>query len=182
MNASKRRLHPHKAVSYNAADFVEGENTMSKALRLSLLLSVLVGLGATAVPFVPAQAQWVFIARKALGRIEHMRESQQGGQGSYDFATVLLDAPADKVFATALDMARKNRAVRVVMQDPGQRRFQIAEGDRTATFNVVAFNEDVSQMMIAGHAGPGEDSTTSRVVQAVLRVCKEMGKHCQVGG
>lgn len=155
---------------------------MSKAVRLSLVLSVLAGLGATAIPFVPAQAQWVFVARKALGRIEHMRESQQGGQGSYDFATVLLDAPADKVFATALGMARKNGAVRVVMQDPGQRRFQIAEGDRTATFNVVPFNDDVSQMMIAGHAGPGEDSTTSRVVQAVLRVCKEMGKQCQVGG
>jgi hypothetical protein len=155
---------------------------MSKATRLSLLLAVLVGFCAAALPPSPAEAQWVFIARKALGRIEHMRESQQGGQGSYDFATVLLDAPADKVFATALGMARKNGAVRVVMQDPGQRRFQIAEGDRTATFNVVPFNDDVSQMMIAGHAGPGEDSTTSRVVQAVLRVCKEMGKQCQVGG
>jgi hypothetical protein len=62
-----------------------------------------------------------------------MREGRQGGGGSgYDFATVLLDAPADKVYATALDIARKNTAV--------------------------------------------------RVVQAVLRICKEMGKHCQVGG
>ncbi len=66
------------------------------------------------------------------------------------------------------------------MQDPGQRRIQIAEGDRTATLNVVPFNEEVSQLMIAGHAGPGEGSTTSLVVQAVLRVCKEMGKHCEV--
>jgi hypothetical protein len=31
-------------------------------------------------------------------------------------------------------------------------------------------------------AGPGEDSTASRVVQAVLRVCKEMNKECQAGG
>lgn len=134
------------------------------------------------LPPSPAEAQWVFLARKALGRIEHMREGQQGGkQGTYDFATVMLDAPAARVFETALAMARKNTAVRVVMQDPAQHRFQIAEGDRTATFHVVPFNEDVAQLMIAGHAGPGEDSTTSRVVQAVLRVCKEMGKHCQVG-
>jgi hypothetical protein len=34
--------------------------------------------------------------------------------------------------------------------------------------------------MIAGHAGAGESSTSSLVVQAVLRVCKEMGKHCEV--
>jgi hypothetical protein len=152
-------------------------------VRLPVLLAVLAGLAATMLPVGPASAQWVFVARKALGRIEQMREGRQsGGGGGYDFATVLLDAPADKVFATALEMARKNAAVRVVMQDPAQRRFQIAEGDRTATFNVVPFGEDVSQMMIAGHAGPSEDSTTSRVVQAVLRVCKEMGKHCQVGG
>jgi hypothetical protein len=48
--------------------------------------------------------------------------------------------------------------------------------------NVVPFSDDVSQLLIAGHASPGEGSTASRVVQAVLRVCKEMGKHCQVGG
>ena len=138
---------------------------------------------ATLLPFVPAQAQWVFVARKALGRIEHMREGQQGGgQPVYDFATVLLDAPADRVFAVALDMARKNRTVHVIMQDPAQRRFQVAQGDRTATFNVVPFGDDVSQLLIAGHAGPGEDATTPRVVEAVLRVCREMGKHCQVGG
>jgi hypothetical protein len=137
----------------------------------------------TIAPFSPADAQWVFVARKALGRIQHMREENQpGGRPGYDFATVILDAPADKVFATALDMARKNPAVRVVMQDPGQRRFQVAEGDRTATLNVVPFSDEVSQLLIAGHAGPGEDSTTSRVVQAVLRVCKQMNKHCEVGG
>jgi hypothetical protein len=153
----------------------------SKATRLSVLLAALVGFSATLVPAGPADAQWVFVARKALGRIEQMREGQQsGGRAGYDFATVLLDAPADKVYATALELARKNAAVRVVMQDPAQRRFQIAEGERTATFNVVHFNDEVSQIMIAGHAGPGEDSTTTRVVQAILRVCKEMGKHCQV--
>ena len=35
---------------------------------------------------------------------------------------------------------------------------------------------------VNGHAAPGEESTASRVVQAVLRVCKEMNKECQVGG
>ena len=79
-------------------------------------------------------------------------------------------------------MARKNAAVRVVMQDPGQRRLQITDGERTATLNVVPFSDDVSQLLIAGQAAPGEDSTASRVVQAVLRVCKEMNKECQVGG
>ena len=138
-------------------------------------------LASVALPFAPAQAQWVFVARKALGRIHQMTEgSQPDGRAGYDFATVLLDAHADKIFSTALDLARKYPSVRVLMQDPGARRIQIAEGDRTATLNVVPFNDDVSQLMIAGHAGAGESSTASMVVQAVLRVCKEMGKHCEV--
>ena len=135
---------------------------------------------AAVAPFFPAEAQWVFLARKALGRIEQMREGGQQGHPAYDFATVILDAPADRVFATAYQVARKNPGVRILMHDPGQRRLQVAEGDRTATLNVVPFSDDVSQMMIAGHAGPGEGPVSSLVVQAVLRVCREMNKHCEV--
>jgi hypothetical protein len=185
LNASTLRyIRLAASVTMAASISSKAGNMKSKATRLSVLLAVLVGLAATVLPVAPADAQWVFVARKALGRIQHMAESQQqGGRPGYDFATVLLDAPADKVFATALELARKNPAVRVIMQDPGQRRFQIAEGDRTATLNVVAFSDDVSQLLIAGHAAsPAEGSTASRVVQAVLRVCKEMGKHCEVGG
>ena len=146
-----------------------------KPLLAATLLTSLV------LPFAPAEAQWVFVARKALGRIHQMTEGgQPNGRSGYDFATVLLDAHADKIFSTALELARKNPSVRILMQDPGARRIQIAEGDRTATLNVVPFNDDVSQLLIAGHAGPGEGSTSSMVVQAVLRVCKEMGKHCEV--
>ena len=126
---------------------------LKKAIRLVPALAVLGTLVSMVVPFAPADAQWVFVARKALGRIQHMREENQpGGRPGYDFATVILDAPADKVFATALQMARKNTAVRVVMQDPGQRRLQITDGDRTATLNVVPVSDDVSQLLIAGHA------------------------------
>jgi hypothetical protein len=153
----------------------------SSAVARSLVIAALAV--AILAPFAPADAQWVFVARKALGRIQHMREGNQGdGRQGYDFATVIIEAPADKVFGTALELARKNPAVRVLMQDPGQCRLQVAEGDRTATLNVGPFSDDVSQLLIAGQAGPGEDSTSSRVVQAVLRVCQEMNKHCEVGG
>jgi hypothetical protein len=46
--------------------------------------------------------------------------------------------------------------------------------------NVVPFNDDVSQLLIAGHAGKGESSTAPLIVQAVLRICKELNKHCEV--
>jgi hypothetical protein len=48
--------------------------------------------------------------------------------------------------------------------------------------NVVPFGDDVSQLLIAGRAAPGEDSTASRVVQAALPVCKELNKECEAGG
>jgi hypothetical protein len=136
----------------------------------------------TAVPSVAIEAQtpWVLIGRAAAHRIQHMREGQQGGQSGYDFAAVILEAPADKVFAVALDHARKNTAIRVTMVDQASRRLQVAEGSRTATLNVAPLSDNASELYIAGSAAPGEDSTSSRVVQAVMRVCAEMGKNCEL--
>ena len=69
----------------------------------------------------------MFIARKAVQRIHRMTEEGTDGQPGYDFASVMLEAPADKVFAVALERAQNNRAVRIVMADPGARRLQVAE-------------------------------------------------------
>ncbi len=144
------------------------------------LLFAVVALLIAATPFAPAEAQWVFVARKAAQRIHHMTEQSQGGREGYDFATMILEAPADRVFAIALDHARKNTAVHILMNDPGAMRLQVAQGDRTATLNVVSLGDQSSQLMIAGSAGRGEDSTSSRVVQAVMRICTELKKECEV--
>ncbi len=152
-------------------------------MKVQLVRATALAFAAAALmlPLAPAEAQWVFVARKAAQRIHHMEiEPQRANEPRHDFAVVLLEAPADKVFSTALDLARKNGAVRVLMSDPGTRRLQLAEGDRVATLNVVEFSPQVSQLMIAGSAGPGEDSTSSRVVAAVMRVCAAMKKECQV--
>ena len=61
------------------------------------------------LPMASADAQWVFVARKAAQRIHHMTEGGVGGQPGYDFASVVLEAPADKVFAIALERAQKTR-------------------------------------------------------------------------
>ena len=132
------------------------------------------------LPMASADAQWVFVARKAAQRIHHMTEGGVGGQPGYDFASVVLEAPADRVFAIALERAQQNRAVHILMADPGARRLQVAEGDRTATLNVVELNDQVSQLLIAGRSQPGEDATSSRVVTAVMRICAEMGKTCEL--
>lgn len=132
------------------------------------------------VPAV-AEAQAVFIARKAVQRIHRMTEEGTGGQPGYDFASVVLEAPADKVFAVALERARNNRAVRITMSDPGARRLQIAQGDRTATINVVEMGDQLSQLLIAGRTSKaGEPAASSEVVAAVMRVCAELKKSCEL--
>ncbi|MFI5002521.1 MAG: hypothetical protein ACHQK9_21765 [Reyranellales bacterium] len=152
------------------------------AFRRAIALAVASGVVLSAAPVGWAQTPWVLIARKAAGRIHHMaEEQQQAGRPGYDFASVILEAPSDKVFAVALDHARKNTALRLLMVDPAQRRLQVAEGDRTATLHVVALNDEVSELYVAGTAGPNETLTTSRVVAAIMRVCTEMQKSCSVG-
>jgi hypothetical protein len=143
---------------------------------------VLAGIALLAtLPFaaVEAETPWVLVGRTAAQRIQHMREGQQGGP-AYDFASVILEAPADKVFAVALDHARQNIAVQVTMADRASRRLRLADGSRTATLNVVPLSDSVSELYIAGTAAPGEDSTSSSVVQAILRVCAEMKKSCEL--
>jgi len=146
-------------------------------MKRSLLILTAV---AVMLPMASADAQWVFVARKAAQRIHHMTEGGVGGQPGYDFASVVLEAPADKVFAIALDRAQKSRAVRVLMSDPGARRLQVADGDRTATLNVVELSEGVSQLLIAGRSRPGEQAASSQVVAAVMRVCAELKKTCEL--
>jgi hypothetical protein len=155
---------------------------MSHLSKRAMVVLAMAGAVLVLLPFaaVEAQTPWVLIGRAAAHRIQHMRESQQGNNPGYDFAAVILEAPADKVFAVALDHARKNTAVRVTLVDQGAKRLQVADGSRTATLNVVPLSDDVSELYIIGTAAPGEDSTSSRVVQAVMRVCAEMQKSCEL--
>jgi hypothetical protein len=149
-------------------------------IKAKLTLAGIALLTALPLAAVEAQTPWVLIGRAAAHRIQHMREAQQGGQPGYDFAAVILEAPADKVFAVTLDHARKNTAIQITMVDQGGRRLQVADGSRTATLNVVPLSDDVSELYIAGTAVPGENSTSSRVVQAIMRVCAEMKKSCEL--
>lgn len=148
-------------------------------IRRSLKAAVLGAL--ILAPFAPAEAQWVFVARKAAQRIHHMAiESEQAGGPRREFVTVILEAPADRVFATALETARANRSLRILMTDPGQRRLQVADGDRIGTINVAQLGNDVSQLMIAGTSPANEPPAASRVIATVMRLCEQLKKQCTV--
>lgn len=148
-------------------------------MKKRVLLAV-AGLLALA-PFVPAEAQWVFVARKAAQRIQHMAiDNEQPGGPRREFVTVILEAPADRVYQTVVETVRRNPNARLLMNDPGARRLQVAEGDRIGTVNVAAMNDEVSQLMIAGSSPANEPPAASRVIATVMRICAEMKKQCTV--
>lgn len=125
-----------------------------------------------------AQAQWVFIARRALGRIEQMSQSETPetkDRPRYDVATVVIEGHADKVYETALKAIEKEPKLRITRRIPAQRTIEFTDGSISAGMKISQVNETVVHIMIASVVMPGESSGTSRVVNGVVRVCKEMG-------
>ena len=185
LNMSTRRyIRTTSLVTMDASISPKAGNMKSKATRLSVLLAALVGLAATVLPVAPAEAQWVFVARKALGRI-----SAHGGSPAEGRSAGLR--LRDRAARRARRQGVRDGAGACAQEPRGSRRHA---GSRSAPvpdrrgrshrdLERRAVQRRRLQLLIAGHAAsPAEGSTASRVVQAVLRVCKEMGKHCEVGG
>jgi hypothetical protein len=144
--------------------------------RILLLTAVLLLVSSSV-----AQAQWVFLARRALQRINsiaaQVSPSPGPGQGqAADAATVLLEADADKVYAVAVKHARENPELQILWQDDPRRAFAFSKGDQSASLKVSRLDDHLSQILVA--ATYGKASGTSLVVEAILRVCRQMGVEC----
>ena len=135
-----------------------------------------------------AEAQWVLVARHVIGRVQQVTQQQDapagqtGPQQVTQVATVVLDAPASRVYQVATNATNRNQQVTVVRNDPATMTINLKEGEQSATLNVTALNKGVSQLMIVGTAPAGENPQTTRIVNAVMRLCGDLGKQCQVGG
>ncbi len=133
-----------------------------------------------------AAAQWVFLARQAIGRVEQMQQSSQqaaGGVGaSYDVATVIVEVPAGKVFDTVKSMLAKNTEVRVTKTDDARRSVEFTDGRQIGGIQVNVMGDNLAQLMVST-AHPGiPTSTTSTIVERILNVCRELGVSCQRAG
>lgn len=136
-------------------------------------LAVLVGLPAAA----SAQMPWAMVARRALGRIDQTLKPQTPTAPGYDIATVLVEAPADRVYARMAEYVRANPGVQVT-GDPAQRRLDVQQGALRGSFSVSALGEHLSQIMVAEALAPGQPSDTSRVVARILAVCQALRQSC----
>jgi hypothetical protein len=125
-----------------------------------------------------ASTPWALIARKAVGRVEQLSQAPKGDQPGFDVATVVLDADAAKVYATATGMLHRNQQVQVVAEDPAHRTVNFSNGIRTAAITVNDLGPHLSQMVVAAAVMPGQASATAQIVDGILRVCQQMKVAC----
>ena len=129
-----------------------------------------------------AEAQWVMVARHVVGGVERMsQQSTQTNGANYDTAAVMLEAPADNVYAAVLRGVGKAPGIRITREDAAARLVQFTNGEQIAGIKVSPLGDRLTHMMISSaHTGSQPDAS-ALVLNAVLRVCKDMSVECDSG-
>lgn len=128
----------------------------------------------------PVRAQWVYVGRKALGKVQSLTQKEKTGAPGYSVATVILDGDADKVYAVALKTARSSPKARLTHQDAPGRTLEFAVDGQVVGLRVSQVDSRKVQILLASTAPPDKTDATPAAVEATLRVCKEMGAACSV--
>jgi hypothetical protein len=128
-----------------------------------------------------AEAQWVLLGRKALGAINSLTSQgrEREGQG-YDVATVLLEADADKVYNTAVELLKGNPNVTINYREDAGRVIDFTDGKLLVGMKVSKLEDHLSQLLISSVVTSGKPGGTSFVVEKVFQVCEKMGVQCML--
>ena len=144
------------------------------ARRITIALFGLATLLATSI----AEAQWVLLARRAVGRVEQMSQQQENNGASYDAAAVMLEAPADKVFAAVMRGLGNRKDLKITKEDAGQGLVQFTNGQQIAGIKVSSLGDNLSHLLVTSAHSGQQQNAAALVSDSVLRVCKEMNVEC----
>ena len=148
---------------------------MHASLRPVVILLGLAALLASSI----AQAQWVMLARHVVGRVEQMsQQSPQSGGANYDTAAVMLEAPADKVYATVVRGVKNAQGITVTREDASSMLIQFTNGQQIAGIKVSSIGDNVSHLLISSAHTGNQQNAAELVLNSVLRVCKDMNVEC----
>jgi hypothetical protein len=140
---------------------------------------MLAGLGLVVAPAaVAAQTPWALLARRVVGRVEHMQQMQPGQDVGADVASVVVQVPAERVYERVLATVRATPGVRLLGEDAANARLEVSRGGRVATVAVVPLGDGVSQLSVVSTFQRGEAPEASQVVAHILAVCSELGVAC----
>ncbi|CAN1491282.1 hypothetical protein MCEZE4_00213 [Burkholderiaceae bacterium] len=139
-------------------------------------------LGSLLLVSEPVSAQWIFAAKHIEGRINQLTQDDQNGKPTAQMATVVLNVPASKVYATAINLAKQNQAITIVSQDATNLKLKVSENNKSVALKVVPLNDQSSEIMISASASAdGDASSTSAAANAILKICTQMNKKCSLG-
>lgn len=126
-----------------------------------------------------AEAQWVAVARAVSGRIQTMQQKGANGQGGYDVATVVIEAPAQKVYEVTLQRAQAHAGeIKLLEQNPRQRIVAFTNGTQTASLQANPLGDKLTQLVVASTLDPAQPSATSLVIKSIQNVCTELKVEC----
>jgi hypothetical protein len=96
-----------------------------------------------------AEAQWVMLARRAVGRVEQMsQQSPQAGGELTIRPPVMLDAPRAQGLRRRAARLQNAQGMTITRQDPTAMLVQFTNGQQIAGIKVSALGDDLSHMMI----------------------------------
>lgn len=148
---------------------------MKGLVRVASLMAVLSILLAASA----AQAQWVFVARKAVGKIKTMTQKENAGSPGYSVAEVILSGSADRVYAVALKSVQASTKAHLTSQDDASRTLEFVAEGQVFGLRVSQVDSRAVHILIASTVVVGKPDQTQAVVDATLRICKEMGATCE---
>ncbi len=119
------------------------------------------------------------VARAAKNRIHRM--TQKSGTGGYDVATVVLQAAPARVYDKALKTLKAHPEVTITENDSNKGQIQFRKSQQLAGLQISPLGDKLTQLVVASSVDETtQASATPLVVDAVLRVCKEVHVDCTV--
>jgi hypothetical protein len=156
---------------------------MARSLvRRSVVALAMVGLLASAA----AEAQWVLLARRVVGRVETMSQTTPDGTAAFDVASVIVDVPVDKVYASMkahVERAQATQGITVTQEDDTQRLVKFSKGQQSVVIRVGVLGDNLTSMTVSSArpvtgATANEPPPTTVIVERILAVCKELNVEC----
>lgn len=142
--------------------------------RFCLLIALVFAAGNLSI-----EAQWVTIARAAKNRIQRITEGSP--DSGFDVATVMLEAAQARVYAKALSMLKANPEITITGSDADKGTIQFHKQKQVAALQITTLSENLTQFVIASSISKENvPSATPLVVDAILKVCKEVNVQCTV--
>ncbi len=129
---------------------------------------------------VDAAAQGIFLAARLVGKVVQMSQEHPSGGPSYDSATVILNAPAPRVYDTAVRYVKdaQPRGISVTAENAQAMWIQFTNGQQVAGIRVTALNDSTSQLLISSAHTGSQPNAAALVTDSVMRVCAQMNVRC----